>query len=271
MSAIVHFASLALLAAGAFAAPQELEPEQSELLEKARIAALRYSNSLPDFICTQVVSRSQDPQGTGRWRMLDKLTVKLSYFEHKEDYKLMEINGRPTVLDYMYVGGALSTGEFGTRLYSVFDPRSKGEFHWKGWTTIRKRRAAHFSYHIAVENSIYRIQYGSSPVGPNAITVPYHGDVFVDEETHLALRLTQQAEIPPTFPINANESTVDYDFADVGAKRYILPTHAYVKTRSGRFIAENNMEFRNYRKFQTEASISFDAEPEKSPDKPPEK
>ncbi len=31
-----------------------------------------------------------------------------------------------------------------------------------------------------------------------------------------------------------------------------------MKTSSGRFAAENNVEFRDYRKFQTETNISFD-------------
>lgn len=258
----LHLALLAVIASVPLAA-QELEPEQSAILEKARLAAMRYSNSLPDFICTEVVSRSQDPQGNGRWRAMDKLTIKLSYFDHKEDYKLMEINGKPTLLNYMYAGGALSTGEFGTRLYSVFDPRSQGEFQWKGWTTIRKRRVAHFAYHIAKENSIFKIQYGNVPVGPNAIIVPYHGEVFIDEETSLTLRLTQRAEIPVGFPISANESTVEYDFALVGPKQYLLPIQAYTRTRSGRFVAENNMVFRDYRKFQTEANITFEPAPDK--------
>ena len=65
-----HLALFALLAAGAPAIAQQLEPEQSALLEPAREAALRYSDSLPDFICTEVVRRTQDPQGNGRWRSL---------------------------------------------------------------------------------------------------------------------------------------------------------------------------------------------------------
>ena len=77
----------------------------------------------------------------------------------------MQIDGKPTVLDYLYVGGALSTGEFGTRLYAVFDPRSNGEFRWKGWTTLRKRRVARFSYRIARQDSTFRIQYGTLPSG----------------------------------------------------------------------------------------------------------
>jgi hypothetical protein len=32
-----------------------------------------------------------------------------------------------------------------------------------------------------------------------------------------------------------------------------------VKTSSGRFAAENSVEFRDYRKFQTETNISFES------------
>src|ERR1035437_2760253 len=147
-----HLALLALLAAGVPAVAQQLEPEQASLLDTAREAAIRYSASLPDFLCTEVVRRAQDPLGNGRWRSIDTLTVKLSYFGHKEDYKLMEIDGKPTLLEYLYVGGAVSTGEFGTRLFSVFDPRSHGEFLWKGWTKLRKRRVARFLYRVAREH-----------------------------------------------------------------------------------------------------------------------
>jgi hypothetical protein len=157
----------------------------------------------------------------------------------------------------------VSAGEFGTRLYSVFDPRSRAEFHWKGWSTLRKRRVARFSFHVARENSIYRIQYGTASTGPMVIVVAYRGEAYVDEKTHMTLRLTEEAEIPLGFPINTNDSTVDYEFASVGGKQYLLPSQAYVKTRSGRFVAENNLEFREYRKFEAEANITFDPPAEK--------
>ena len=262
MRAPAHLALLTLLAAGVTAVAQRLEPDQASLLEKAREEAIRYSASLPNFICTEVVRRSEDPQGRGRWRTTDTLMVKLSYFDHKEDYKLIQINGKPTVLEFLHAGGSLSTGEFGTRLYSVFDPRSQGDFRWKGWSTVRKRRVARFSYRIAREYSNYLIQYGPEPTGPNAIIVPYHGEVDVDEDTHMVLRLIQEAEIPPDFPINANESTIDYEFAVVGGWQYLLPARAQIKTRSGRYESANDVEFRDYRKFHSEATISFDP-PEK--------
>src|SRR5690348_4638474 len=100
-----HLALIALLAAPAPAMAQDLDAEQSALLEKARDAALLYSESLPDFICTEVVRRTQDPQGNGRWRASDTLTIKLSYFGRQEDYKLMLVNNKPTALDYLHAGG----------------------------------------------------------------------------------------------------------------------------------------------------------------------
>jgi hypothetical protein len=268
MAPYLHCALFALVTALASAAPpQQLAPDQVGVLEKARAAAMRYAASLPDFICTEIVRRSEDPQGNSRWRALDLLTVKLSYFGHHEDYKLMLIDQKPTLLEYMNVGGVLSTGEFGTSLYSVFDPRSRGDFHWKGWTTVRKRRAARFTFHIARENSIYRIQYGTVPVGPNSIVVGYRGEVLVDEETQMVLRLIQQAEIPQTFPITANGFTVDYEFTTVGGRPYLLPARAHVVTRSGRSVLENNVEFRDYRKFQTETNITFQPPTEPSTEK----
>jgi hypothetical protein len=263
MSTPLHLAIFALLAAGAPALAQPLEPEQASLLEQAREAALEYSNSLPDFLCTEVVRRSEDDDGGGRWRKLDTLTVKLSYFGHREGYKLMEIDGKPTLLEYEHMAGAVSTGEFGARLYSVFNPRSQGDFRWKGWATMRNRRVARFWYHIDREHSVYRVQSGTVPEGRNSIMVPYHGEVFVDEETHKVLRLTQQAEIPAGFPIDGNDITVDYEFAAVGGKKFLLPSNAYVKTKSGKYVAENHVEFRDYRKFQAESSVKFDPPPEK--------
>jgi hypothetical protein len=262
MCASRHLAIFALLAAGAPASAQQLKPEQSTLLEQAREAALQYSASLPDFLCTEVVRRTHDPQGSGTWQNLDTLTVKLSYFGHKEEYKLMEIDGKPTRLEYGSVVGAVSAGEFGTRLYSVFDPRSHGDFRWKGWDKLRERRVARFSYRIARENSAYWLLY-RPPLAPrNAIIVPYHGDVYVDAETHMVLRLTLRAEIPSGFPIDGNESSVDYDFAEVAGKPYLLPSYASSRAKSGKYVAENKVEFREYRKFHTESTLTFDPPPE---------
>src|SRR5215831_6676203 len=139
--------------AGPAAAQHLGESEATALIEKARSAAISYTVSLPDFICTQMVKRFQDPRGDNRWQALDVLTVKLSFFNHTEDYKLLEINGKPTVLDYMNTGGPTTKGEFGTMLLYLFHPQTQAQFRWKGWTTIHKMRAAVYSYKVEKAHS----------------------------------------------------------------------------------------------------------------------
>ena len=93
--------------------------------------ALNYSKTLPDFICTQVTRRFAAPlPGTrygGRadappsWQTLDTLTIKLSYFEQKEDYKLILVNNTVTTQDFRTIGGATSTGDFGSMMKDIFE------------------------------------------------------------------------------------------------------------------------------------------------------
>ena len=112
----LHFSiAILLMAAGTAPAADQKpsEDEEARLLEQVRETALNYTKSLPDFICTQVVKRYLDSNGRDRWTLADTLTVKLSYFGQKEDYKLLLIDNKPTNLEYMKTGGAASKGEFG--------------------------------------------------------------------------------------------------------------------------------------------------------------
>src|SRR5215471_61786 len=130
-----------LLLACALHGQRLTDEEASAVIERARVTALRYSNSLPDFLCTEMVQRYQDPRGDNRWQRLDVLTVRLSYSERKEDYKLIEIDGKPTALDYMNTAGPTTKGEFGSLLLFLFHPEMETAFRWKSWTTVHKRRA----------------------------------------------------------------------------------------------------------------------------------
>jgi hypothetical protein len=256
-----------LVLCGSASGQGKLDEEQSKLLELARRESLEYSTSLPDFLCTEHIIRREDPRGDGRWRPIDTLTVRLSYLDHRENYKLMAVNERPTVLEYLHVGGSLTTGEFGSRLIALFVPASKAEFEWKGWTRLRGRHVAVYRYRIAKENSTFLLQAGPVPMGPDALVVAYRGEVTIDEETHRVLRLTAVGEIPLGFPIRNSNSLVEYDFRKVGGKEYLLPVRAEVEMRRGNYKSENHAEFREYRKFQGESTITFENLDEKT--KPP--
>jgi hypothetical protein len=252
--------AILLVAAGTAPAaePKPSEEEAARLLEQVRETALNYSKSLPDFICTQVVKRYMDSRGGDRWTLADTLTVKLSYFGQKEDYQLLLIDNKPTSLEYMKAGGAASKGEFGTILKLVFDPASATEFQWKNWTTIRKRRAAVYSYRVERAHSSYVVSVELAGDNLRETVVGFHGEIFVDRETNMVMHMTTVAELPLGFPMKQSVTSLDYDFTGVGGREYLLPLSAEVEMRSPGLHTKNSVAFHSYQKFQSETTISFD-------------
>jgi len=251
-------ATLILLAASALPAQRPTAEEATALIEKARAAALSYTASLPNFLCTEMVHRYQDPRGDNRWQRLDELTVKLSFFERHEEYKLMEINGKPTLLDYQNTGGPTSKGEFGSMLLYLFHPKMEAGFRWKGWTTVHKHRAAVYTYKVDQAHTQFHVTYGPITDGPNHILAPYYGEVVVDPESGRILRVSQHAVLPLTFPIRESSATVEYEFADVGGREYLLPQHAEITMAAAHYKTRNAVDFKEYRRFQSDATIRFD-------------
>ena len=234
------------------------DAEAGALIEKARRYALNYTASLPDFLVTEVIRRYHDPHANERWQRLDVLTVRLSYFDRTEDYKLMEVDGKPTLLDYMNTGGSTSKGEFGTLLLELFLPGMDAEFRWKGWSSFHKQRAVVFSYKVDQAHTQYHVSFGVLTEGPNHILAPYYGEVSFLPETGEILHVTQRAVLPVSFPIRQSATTVDYGYAEVGGRKYLLPSRAEITLSTGRYKTRNEVEFKEYRKFQTEAIITFD-------------
>ena len=75
------------------------------------------------------------------------------------------------------------------------------------------------------------------------------------------------AELPAGFRMRESTSMVEYDFRKVGGKQFLVPVRAEATMRRGNYKSENHVEFRDYRKFQGESTISFDLPEEKKVDK----
>ena len=241
--------------------PPPSSEEQAKLLDEVRDYAINYLHTLPDFICLEQTRRYVDTTGREAWRLVDLISARLSYFNQKEDYKLVSQNDRViTDTNYASVGGALSMGDFGTTMRDIFQRRSNTSFAWERWTTLRGRRTHVFSYRVPLEFSQYSIEYqGESKGDVQRIIVGYHGEVFVDNEFHTIVRITQQAEnIPPSFPVQEAKETVDYDFTKIGDQDFFLPLAVDVRMHAGRQWTKNSKEFRLYRKFSADAVIKFD-------------
>lgn len=50
---------------------------------------------------------------------------------------------------------------------------------------------------------------------------------------------------------------MDYDFAEVGGKDYLLPARSETEVRGPQHWARNKMEFREYRKFSADSTVDF--------------
>ena len=235
--------------------PPPSSEEQARIIQEVREGALNYSKSLPDFICTQVTRRYFDPSGLEYWQLGDTLTIRLSYFEQKEDYKLILVNNTVSNQAYESLGGATSSGEFGSMLRDIFEPSTETRFEWDHWATLRKRRALAFSYHVAQSRSQWHVNFERRI----DIVPAYQGMIYVDRETHQVLRVTLEAvDMPATFPIQEVKTVLDYDFINISEREFILPLKAETRMRSGKFLTRNDVEFRLYRKFSAEAEIKYD-------------
>jgi hypothetical protein len=113
-----------------------------------------------------------------------------------------------------------------------------------------------FEFSVERHNSNWRI----SSVGQESsqeIVAGYRGLVYIDKEFERVLRIYMEADTPPNFPIREAQTRLDYDFIDISGRDYLLPLKARVRMRDGRYLSRNDVEFRLYRKFSTEATISF--------------
>lgn len=233
---------------------------QDRVLQSAAVHSLDYAASLPDFICTEMVRRYEDvqPREKPNWSLKDTLTVKLSYFSHAEDYKLEAINGHPTYRNFNEVGGAVSEGEFGSLLLSLFRGADRTRFAWDHWTTLRGRPALVYRFRIPLEESEYNVQYARGDVGPISAHSGQSGFIEVDQATNRVLRIYAVAQdLPPDFPVTNVTTLLDYDFVDISGQQYLLPLHALVRMGTHWVQTRNEVSFEAYRKFGSDTTITF--------------
>jgi len=247
--------------------PPPSSEEQAAIIDKVREYALAYSKNLPDFICTQVTRRfaaarpgtkyGGSPDSQPSWQALDTLQIRLSYFEQKEDYKLIFVNNSVTTQDYKTIGGATATGDFGSMMREVFERSSEAHFEWDHWATLRGRRTMAFAYHVSQARSQWHITYDRR----QDIMPAYHGLVYVDRETNEVTRITLEAEnIPPAFPVKRADTVLDYDYIEISGHIFLLPLKATTIMAADDYMTRNDTEFRLYRKYSTSSDIKFDAE-----------
>jgi hypothetical protein len=232
--------------------------EQARLIEEARAIALQYTANLPDFLCTENILRYVQPGGKP-WKTHDTLTIDVAFSEKGERYKPLAIDGKPTTKSVKSIGGFTSNGEFGSTLRFIFRPESAARFRWERWGNLRGKRVAVFAFHIEQKNSSYTVNARAGMFKRYGIVTGAVGLVYIEPETRRTLRFSEADDgLPPDFPIRETWSSLDYDYVEIGAEKFLLPRRfdMWVVTRNGRL--RNVTKFENYRKFSSEATVTFE-------------
>ena len=234
--------------------PEPSPQEQAEIIAAVREYALGYSKNLPNFLCAQHIRRRTAASGEVTFHDQDSLIVRLSYFEQKEDYNLLMVNDRPANGRYQDLGGSTSTGEFGSMLRQVFEPAVHARLTWSRWAQVNGKPAMAFHYAVEQTNSRWELDY----MKREHMIPGYSGDVFIDRDSKVVVRLVQRADnIPVTFPIQAASTILDYDYREISGREFLLPVHAQMDMTSDGVRTRNEIDFRNYQKYSADAVITF--------------
>ena len=178
------------------------------------------------------------------------------------------MNNRYTTQDYKTLGGATSSGEFGSMMLQIFLPHTQAHFEWDHWATLRKRPTMAFSYRVHQSRSEWHVVYDRKL----DVVPAYSGLVYVDQETHQVTRITLKAEdMPPGFPVKRAETVLDYDYTDIAGHTFLLPLKSETIMTADDYMTRNVTEFRNYNRYSADTVIKFDTQTEPPPPLPDEK
>ena len=250
--------------------------ERAAALAAIRDYALNYTKSLPNYVCFQTTRRKISPTVPGYVGYGDVIREELTFFDHKESYKVVMVNNQSVVnIKHDQLGGAISEGEFGTMLAHIFDPATGTEFDWDHWATLRGKRMYVFAFSVP-KSAGYSMLHGESK---REYISAYKGLIYADHDTHAVMRIRMECVgIPADYPIKSVAITLDYELTKIGEEGFVLPFHFQLDSTDTQAIVKNEADYKLYRKFGAEATITFgDTEPvpedqlKEQPDKPADK
>lgn len=151
----------------------------------------------------------------------------------------------------------------GPVLSSVFQEAQAAEkIAWLRWELVNGKPAAVYSFTVDKKRSHYSVNYCCFPEGdqtgrlsyssptqgnlnpvakgnlqtnttydrPFKATVPYHGELFVNPETGIVVRLVSQADFKSSEVVHQEDTRIDYGPVTVDGKILILPVDSFVNT-----------------------------------------
>jgi hypothetical protein len=237
------------------AAPRVMRsrPDVDPLIEKAMEAAYEYDGTLPNFVCDEIVKRMTSSAKPPKWKKHDLVEAEILYVNQKEEQRNFRINGKPLKTGTPEETGSWSYGDWGTTLVDVLSPMTAANFKRRGKDKIAGIECDVFDYTVQKANSHWTVRFGTS------IKPAYKGAIWVDPLTARTLRIEMQAtKLPADYELDWVEQMTEYGWVTIGTDKYLLPTKSQniACRRYTDHCSMNDIEFKNYRKFAVESTIS---------------
>ncbi len=237
------------------AAPAPEAAEQQAILARIAKGALRDQGELPDFVCEEMIARSEAASKTPeRWKQIDTLEEELGFVGGRETHTLLRINGKPTRVSHEELEGMRSDGllQFVMVPGWIFGPRVKTRFDWSSWDMQEGRRVAVFSFQVPPSISTHPLVNQ-----PQTFLVGYHGLIYADPASGDMARLEAQMDAPKDFPFQEDGFEIDYGQVDIAGQPFLLPVKSVGWVREGKSLNKNEIEFGEYRKYGADATVIF--------------
>jgi len=227
-------------------------PAGDPLIAKAREMVFDFIDNLPNFVCDQITQRYESHKIQTNWKYKDRLQAELVFTGSKEDYRNVRHNGKPMKKGAPGDSGQWSTGEFGSLLAALFHPQTEAKFKFRSDSTAAGMAAKVYDYSVPKAESHWTVQIGYD-VRPS-----YSGAVWIDPASGRVLRVEMGTKsLPAGYAVDKVEAIVDYNWVTIGGTKYLMPVKSENLTcQTGTFdCSKNEIEFRNYRKFEVESNV----------------
>ena len=196
-----------------------------------------------------------------RWHEAGSYAGETAYVHGRDYYRVTTLDGKPFSGSFEKLNRDRSWGEFGGLMVEIMDPGREATLEWDRWEVLRGRRMAVLRYSVDQKHSSYCLRVPVTAAQPQewTITIAHHGFVYVDPQTGAIGRLISYGgDVPTPFPINASGDVLDYAEFSIAGNRFVLPLRAVSYQRTQRRETREEIEFSEYRKFESTSNVRFD-------------
>jgi len=175
------------------------------------------------------------------------------YVGGREDYRNVRVNGKALKSGTPEDTGSWSTGDWGTTLVDILHPATAAVFKRRGKDKIAGIECDVFDFTVEKANSHWTVRYGK-PIKP-----AYKGAIWIDPQSGRSLRTEMQAvKLPSDYELDWVEQMTEYGWVTIGTDKLLLPVKSenIACWRYTTKCSRNEIEFKNYRKFSAESTIS---------------